>query len=108
MKSIIKPFIFFMLIFTAVLLVSSCSSFQKWRMEGYKEELDRQEEKTPEGKKRKKDKMLFPERGGKPSTLNDSPYNSSEQEVMQRMRENDKKEAYKRSRRIFGIFTPKD
>jgi len=77
-------------------------------MEGYKEELDRQEAKTPEGKKLKKDKMLFPERGGKPSTLNDSPYNSSEQAVLQRMRKKDKEEAYKRSRRLFGIFTPKD
>jgi hypothetical protein len=107
MKNIPQLFILPLLLL-AVGFLSSCSSFQKWRMEGYKEELNRQEEKTPEGRKRKKDKMLYPERGGKPSTLNDSPYNPSEQAVLQQMREEDKKEAYERSRRIFGIFTPKD
>ena len=77
-------------------------------MGGYKKELEIQESKTPEGRKRKKDKMLFPDRGGKKSTLNNSSYNSQEQVIMQEMRERDKKEAYERSRKVFGFFTPKD
>ena len=101
--------LYYLLIFTIISIsMCSCTSFQKWRMRGYKEELERQEEKTPEGKKRKKDKMLFPDRGGKKSTLNESPYNSQEAAIMEQMREQNKKETYERSKKVFGIFTPKE
>ena len=101
--------IYFLLIFTIISIsMCSCTAFQKWRMRGYKEELERQEAKTPEGLKRKKDKLIFPDRGGKKSTLNDPSYNSQEQVIMHQMREENKKEAYKRSKKVFGIFTPKE
>ena len=99
--------IYILIILTSIFF-ASCTSIQNWRMSGYKEELRRQESKTPEGLQRKKDKLQFPDRGGKKSTLNNSSYNSSEQAVLKQMREENKKEAHERSRRVFGIFAPKD
>jgi len=108
MKNILKN-IFLVLCFSmSIFILVSCSSFDKWRMSGYKEELKRQEENTPEGRRKKRDKMLFPDRGGQKSTLNESPYNNSERAVLDRMREEDKKKSYERSRKIFGILTPKE